>query len=1377
MTSTGRDLLGTNLYDILSPSKPQVMTIGNTSNDAYITIYSCNLPNQKGYNFGLCNDTFVIVDNSQTTRVGINTIRARNTLDVVGTVALQGLTSYTACNLINVNQSSFSNVKDVYFTGTTYYNGVALSSSWVTASNNTGAYSLANIGIGTTLPKYSLDVVGDLNFTNTLYKNGTEFRESQFRFLPASGSNIYYGGSVGVGATTTSSNELVNYRMFVNGDVAIDGKLYANDFIIYKGENPGKYKEVDIYGINPYGENKTIVTNSTSSASNVLYEFKLKASQYMTFVNLPYKNLSGTTTVNGKNWFEIVLVGGAASNYNYNSEFISKIPIEVRSSGNNTDIDNVEFFIEAPVEQNYVLAVRGFGHTIEFGGVALDQYNSPYVKYNSRLRIIPIKNIGDDSSYSVRKALQITPIRQQYILAANASNFNFTTEGNYEAAASNVDVFINGLKYVYYNSTKKDYDISYSYNYDTNLTTFSLQLAEAAQKDDVLDIAIWPYATADTLYASGYYYQQINHYPTQWLNVASGLGVRYPKSVVVDGDLIVRGNIVGGCNTDIFYAGLPTGDLAFTCNVVGTTNIIDGAITHSKIAMNAIRNYNIADNTIQPSKFDFKNKVVVIGCNSDEVVISPSELPRNRGLYIDGDVFIKGGVQACNFAGSTESIADLSVTTLKLAPNAVTFEKLAGYSVSNINIANNVISTRHLQPYVVATSNLALNSVTSQQLALNTIQRSNLAARIITSNEIDHYSITVGQLNLVSGNVGIGTLLGSNKLHVEGDSLLKGHLLCGSNAVFDIATSNAAYRRGYFSDFISIADYQLRRVNNRFEVARSDGSIVNLHTGNIGIGTTVNLDRVDILSGGMLIRSGQLGIGTTSARATIDALNTANSTLLINKLGVGTTAAVDTCSIFGGGLLISDSQMAVTSGNLGIGTTLPTSKLQVVNGTTTISNPNGIAINSTGSNLFAGPIISCNIAPFALGQEIGTATTPYAKIYTGTVEMGAASVSYSNNRVIINKPLEITSAINYENFYPYRNLVINGDMRVNQRYPGSNHTLTNNTPIMERYTLDRHESFVSNVSTQFVVSQSNLSRDYLHTCRVGVTTSSITNDSIHMLFGHKIESSLTNSLYWGTNSALPISISFDLLSTVNATYYLGIHNADKTRSLIRTVPVTASSETSRYTFVIPGDTGGYWESDIGINIGLYTGVGSSYLTGTTNTWQAGAYFASSDQNDFTAVSDAIVAITNVQVEAGELSTVFEKRPLVVELGLCQRYYEKSYNLNTVPASSTAKGCHLIYCATSDGGSTNWVAGNIPFKIVKRNDIWTGTYYSISGTPSVLSYRDANSGQFSDYTESPTPSASNTVFGLVSESGYAYNFQLNAQTSRTYAYQWTVDNEL
>jgi hypothetical protein len=84
------------------------------------------------------------------------------------------------------------------------------------ANNLLSITSQEKIGIRNTVPRYTLDVNGDINFTGNIYNNGsivyTEPASSSLWTSNGSGFIYYNGGNVAVGTSTTSG-----YKFYVNG--------------------------------------------------------------------------------------------------------------------------------------------------------------------------------------------------------------------------------------------------------------------------------------------------------------------------------------------------------------------------------------------------------------------------------------------------------------------------------------------------------------------------------------------------------------------------------------------------------------------------------------------------------------------------------------------------------------------------------------------------------------------------------------------------------------------------------------------------------------------------------------------------------------------------------------------------------------------------------------------------------------------------------------------------------------------------------------------------------------------------------------------------------------------------------------------------------
>ena len=93
-------------------------------------------------------------------------------------------------------------------------------------------------------------------------------------------------------------------------------------------------------------------------------------------------------------------------------------------------------------------------------------------------------------------------------------------------------------------------------------------------------------------------------------------------------------------------------------------------------------------------------------------------------------------------------------------------------------------------------------------------------------------------------------------------------------------------------------------------------------------------------------------------------------------------------------------------------------------------------------------------------------------------------------------------------------------------------------------------------------------------------------------------------------------------------------------------------------------------------------------------------------------------IWGVQVERGGFATSFEERPLQVELAMCQRYYEKTYDLNTAPGTSTSAGAWFQTGSVTGGGT---FVARISFAVPKRVPTYAQKYYAVSGTADIWDY--------------------------------------------------------
>lgn len=238
-----------------------------------------------------------------------------------------------------------------------------------------------------------------------------------------------------------------------------------------------------------------------------------------------------------------------------------------------------------------------------------------------------------------------------------------------------------------------------------------------------------------------------------------------------------------------------------------------------------------------------------------------------------------------------------------------------------------------------------------------------------------------------------------------------------------------------------------------------------------------------------------------------------------------------------------------------------------------------------------------------------------------------------------------------------KNMVINGDMRIDQRNSGSAVSSHN----ANLFPVDRFrclENTDGSVSMQRVADAPTGFEYSLKFTVTGTDTSLTTNQftrALHPIEGHNI-----SHLNWGTSNAKTCTLSFHVKSSVAGQYYINIFNNAANRSMVKGYTIDAANTWEKKEITIIGDQTGTWETGnlAGIYIGWSQGSGPTYHTTTLDAYQGSFVMVKSDQTNLTATSSATWQLTGVQFELGEKATDFEHRSYADELAKAQRYYYK-----------------------------------------------------------------------------------------------------------------------
>jgi len=247
----------------------------------------------------------------------------------------------------------------------------------------------------------------------------------------------------------------------------------------------------------------------------------------------------------------------------------------------------------------------------------------------------------------------------------------------------------------------------------------------------------------------------------------------------------------------------------------------------------------------------------------------------------------------------------------------------------------------------------------------------------------------------------------------------------------------------------------------------------------------------------------------------------------------------------------------------------------------------------------------------------------------------------------------------------YRNLIINGDMKIAQRGTSASGLTNGSTGY---HTVDRFQFVESGSPTSaWTMSQDTdvpTGQGFANSLKMDCTTAQAslgTGDTLYLF--HKIEGQNLQYLKFGTSSAESLTLSFWVKSNKTGTYIAELYQTDATRAVSYAYTVSSANTWEKKTITYVGDTSGQIDNDndTGLQIAFWLATGTDRSSGTLATSWASVNNPDRGvgQVNLADSTSNYINITGLQLEVGEGASNFEFLPYDVQLQRCQRYYEET----------------------------------------------------------------------------------------------------------------------
>lgn len=540
----------------------------------------------------------------------------------------------------------------------------------------------------------------------------------------------------------------------------------------------------------------------------------------------------------------------------------------------------------------------------------------------------------------------------------------------------------------------------------------------------------------------------------------------------------------------------------------------------------------------------------------------------------------------------------------------------------------------------------------------------------------------------------------------------------GANAFLTISSSNATFNGSLaFNNSLTIAGLQINP-SSGVSANMTQTSVSGLSNDNYGMNLYIASNTSNnyfkfFANNAELLRitgNGNLGIGNVDPQYPLD--------LFISTYSTSNNVALRCAGNGGSGNIVSlslDPWLGRNSNSTlisGVDDGLFSAHLTFSTAPSNVSNTNPVERMRITSSGYVG--IGNNNPKYPL--DVSGNIHGVSNLYLGS-NVGVGNSNYPVDPSGTTGNIVTSGNICAGNLGMFRNRIINGDMRINQRGTASSSFPAN----AATYTFDRIQTITVGTGACSFTNVTLANTDIPYQCgfrtsfKKIITTAYPTTSGNYVYSGQVIEGNNIQDFNWGQNFGQPITISFWSRTSGISSLPLTIKNNNATYCYNANIAV-ATNGTWQFNVITiqppPPLSNGTWDV-VGNNAGMLLYIGGIQYAAaglaTTTGWVNANSIGTTSSTPWITTVGNYIEFTGLQLEKGTIATPFEFRPFTVELQLCQRYFCTSYDYGLSPGSVSMNGRIGTY---SPDTSTMWM---MTFPVAMRATATMIAYAGNTGT--------------------------------------------------------------